>query len=77
MYSVIKFFQSLIWHDFFDFQFWRTTFLATAREMSKGFLKCCVMWIFEMSLRRPSVGDDGILESRMVESASVIVIQKE
>ena len=61
MYSEIRFVQLLMWQDFFDFQFWRTTFLATTREISNGFLWFCGMWISEMSPRRHSVGDEGIL----------------
>ena len=49
------------WKDFFDFQFSRTTFLATTREISKGFLCFCGMWISEMSPRRHGVGEEGIL----------------
>ena len=77
MYSEIKFVQCLMWQDFFDFQFWRTTFLATAREMSNGFLYFCGIWISEESPMRQSVGDDGILWLRIVDSVSVTVIQKE
>ena len=61
MYSEIRFVQLLTWQDCFDFQFWRTTFLATTREISNGFLCFCGMWISEMSPRKHSVGDEGIL----------------
>lgn len=52
VHCIFKFVQCLMWQDFFDFQFWITTFLAIAREMSNGFLYFCGIWISEKSPMR-------------------------
>ena len=50
---------------FFDFQY--IVFLVTVKEMSKMFLYLFGMVIVEVPPSRQSCGDEGILQSSMVE----------
>lgn len=67
MYSISKFFQSVILIVSFDFQFMRIVFLAMVSAMESILLDVLIMLMLDMSPSKQSVGDSGMWQPKRIE----------